>query len=44
MLGTAASIHFSDENVGSLMDAWLKDAADVETAMDDAKLQFPEVP
>lgn len=44
MLDSAASIRFSDENVGSLMNAWLKDAANVETAMDDAKLQFPEVP
>lgn len=42
MLGEAARIVFSDANVGTLMDAWLKDAADVETAMDDAKLQFPE--
>lgn len=44
MLDSAASIRFSDENVGSLMNVWLKDAANVETAMDDAKLQFPEVP
>ncbi len=44
MLDSAASIRFSDENIGSLMDAWLKDAANVETAMDDARLQFPEVP
>jgi superfamily II DNA or RNA helicase len=43
MFDSAASIRFSDENVGSLMEAWLKDAANVETAMDDAKLQFPEV-
>ena len=42
MLGTASNISFSDQNVGSLMDAWLKDAASVETALDDAKLQFPE--
>lgn len=42
MLGEAARIIFSDAKVGSLMDAWLKDAADVETAMDDATLQFPQ--
>jgi superfamily II DNA or RNA helicase len=42
MLGTAANISFSDQNVGTLMDAWLKDAASVETALDEAKLQFPE--
>jgi superfamily II DNA or RNA helicase len=43
MLGDATCIQFSDEKVGSLMEAWIKDAADVETAMDDARLQFPEV-
>lgn len=42
MLDSAARIVFSDANVGTLMDAWLRDAADVETAMDDAKLQFPD--
>ncbi|SET99985.1 Type III restriction enzyme, res subunit [Stigmatella erecta] len=43
MLDSAARISFSDENVGGIMEAWLKDAANVETAMDEAKLQFPEV-
>ena len=42
MLGTASNITFSDQNIGSLMDAWLEDAASVETALDEAKLQFPE--
>lgn len=43
MLKEASEIRFSDENVGSLMQAWLRDAADVETAMDDSRLQFPEI-
>jgi superfamily II DNA or RNA helicase len=43
VLGEAAEINFSDENVGSLMEAWLRDAADIETAMDDARLQFPNL-
>lgn len=43
MLGGASEIRFSDENVGSLMQAWLRDAADVESAMDDSRLQFPEI-
>jgi superfamily II DNA or RNA helicase len=34
-------IEFSDETVGSLLDHWIKDAADLETAADEVKLQFP---
>jgi superfamily II DNA or RNA helicase len=35
-------IEFSDERVGSLMDEWIKDAADLETAYDEVRLQFPD--
>jgi superfamily II DNA or RNA helicase len=41
VLSSAARITFSNAEVGTLMDAWLRDVADVETAMDEAKLQFP---
>jgi superfamily II DNA or RNA helicase len=37
-----SSIEFSDQQVGSLMDEWIKDAADVETAYDETRLQFPD--
>jgi superfamily II DNA or RNA helicase len=37
-----STITFSDAKVGTLMEAWMRDAADLETAMDDAKLQFPD--
>jgi superfamily II DNA or RNA helicase len=35
-------IEFSDERVGSLMDEWIKDAADLETAYDEVRLEFPD--
>lgn len=41
LLESAARISFSNADVGSLMEEWLRDAADVETALDEAKLQFP---
>ncbi|MFF3257085.1 DEAD/DEAH box helicase family protein [Actinacidiphila glaucinigra] len=34
-------IEFHDETVGSLMDMWIQDAADLETAADEVRLQFP---
>ncbi|WP_035847458.1 DEAD/DEAH box helicase family protein [Kitasatospora azatica] len=37
----ASRIEFSDETVGSLMDHWIRDAADLETAADEVRLQFP---
>lgn len=40
-LETTARIEFSDARVGTLMEAWLKDAANLETALDEARLQFP---
>ena len=38
-----SEISFSDVRVGSLMDAWIKDAADLETSAEEVRLQFPEV-
>jgi superfamily II DNA or RNA helicase len=38
-----SEISFSDARVGSLMDAWIKDAADLESSAEEARLQFPEV-
>ncbi|MFB4269621.1 DEAD/DEAH box helicase family protein [Nonomuraea sp. GTA35] len=37
-----SSIEFSDRRVDSLMNEWIKDAASLETAYDDARLQFPD--
>lgn len=37
-----SNIEFSDQRVGSLMDEWIKDAADLETAYDEVRLQFPD--
>ncbi|MEU5993873.1 DEAD/DEAH box helicase family protein [Spirillospora sp. NPDC047418] len=44
VLGQVGSsrIEFSDQRVGSLMGEWIKDAADLETAYDEARLQFPD--
>ena len=36
-------ISFTNIDVGSLMEAWIRDAASLETAMDEAKLQFPDI-
>lgn len=37
-----SSIEFSDQRVDSLMNEWITDAASLETAYDDARLQFPD--
>ncbi|QKW40164.1 DEAD/DEAH box helicase family protein [Actinomadura sp. NAK00032] len=37
-----SSIEFSDQRVDSLMNEWIKDAASLETAYDEARLQFPD--
>ncbi|MFE5621684.1 DEAD/DEAH box helicase family protein [Streptomyces virginiae] len=37
----ASRVEFSDKTVGSLMDHWIRDAADLETAADEVRLQFP---
>lgn len=34
-------IEFQDETVGSLLEMWIQDAADLETTADDVRLQFP---
>lgn len=43
LVGQPAAIEFSDARVGSLMEAWIEDAADLETSSDEVRLQFPEV-
>jgi superfamily II DNA or RNA helicase len=35
-------IEFSDQRVGSLMNEWIRDAANLETAYDETQLQFPD--
>lgn len=35
-------IAFSDETAGTLLDHWIQDAASLETAADEVRLQFPE--
>jgi superfamily II DNA or RNA helicase len=39
----SSEISFSDARAGSLMDAWIKDAADLESSTEEVRLQFPEV-
>lgn len=36
------SIEFSDQTAGSFLDHWIADAANLETAADDVRLQFPD--
>lgn len=36
-----SNIDFSDQKVATLMDEWIKDAASLETAYDEHRLQFP---
>lgn len=36
-----SEITFNDETAGSLLDYWIQDAADLETAADEVRLQFP---
>jgi superfamily II DNA or RNA helicase len=36
-----SSITFSDETAGSLLEYWIQDAASLETAADEVRLQFP---
>jgi superfamily II DNA or RNA helicase len=42
-LARPSTIAFSDEAVGTLMEAWIRDAADLETAADEVKLEFPDL-
>lgn len=37
-----STVEFSDQRVGTLMEEWIKDAANLETAYDEARLQFPD--
>ncbi|WP_374216336.1 DEAD/DEAH box helicase family protein [Frankia sp. R82] len=39
---TGTRFEFSDRTVENLMQEWIKDAASLETALDEAKLQFPD--
>lgn len=43
-LPAPAQVSFSNAEVGRFMEAWLKDAADLETAADEAVLNFPDIP
>jgi superfamily II DNA or RNA helicase len=43
IVGQSTAIEFSDARVGSLLDAWIEDAADLETSSDEVRLEFPEV-
>ena len=36
-----SQITFNDETAGTLLDYWIRDAADLETAADEVRLQFP---
>jgi superfamily II DNA or RNA helicase len=36
-----SEVTFSDETVGTLLNYWIRDAADLETAADEIRLQFP---
>ncbi|OEJ58735.1 restriction endonuclease subunit R [Streptomyces agglomeratus] len=38
---TPSNIDFSDQKVATLMDEWIQDAASLETAYDEHRLQFP---
>ena len=40
-LPSGSQITFSDQTAGSLLDYWIEDAADLETAADEVQLQFP---
>jgi superfamily II DNA or RNA helicase len=40
-LPARSSITFNDETAGSLLNYWIEDAASLETAADDVKLNFP---
>jgi superfamily II DNA or RNA helicase len=37
-------IQFSEPNIGSLMQEWLRDAAAIEDADDEVRLEFPDLP
>ncbi|MEU2043279.1 DEAD/DEAH box helicase family protein [Nocardia niwae] len=39
---TPSRVEFTDQRVASLMEEWIKDAASLETAYDEVRLQFPD--
>ncbi|WKG11174.1 DEAD/DEAH box helicase family protein [Nocardia sp. PE-7] len=39
---TPSRVQFTDQRVASLMEEWIKDAASLETAYDEVRLQFPD--
>lgn len=39
---SGSRISFNDETAGTLLDHWIQDAASLETAADEVRLQFPE--
>lgn len=41
--GGEASFEFADQRVDGLMREWIRDAASLETALDEARLQFPSL-
>jgi superfamily II DNA or RNA helicase len=41
-LPSKTTIGFEDQRVESLMEQWIEDAASLETAYDDSRLQFPD--
>lgn len=41
---TQPVIHFSEPKIGSLMQEWLRDAAALEDADEEVRLQFPDIP
>jgi superfamily II DNA or RNA helicase len=43
-LSHPAQVRFSNAQVSEFMEAWIKDAASLETAADDARLNFPDIP
>jgi superfamily II DNA or RNA helicase len=40
-MGGRSRIEFNDNTAGTLLDHWIKDAASLETAADEVRLQFP---
>lgn len=43
VLDSDTAVGFVDPEIDRFMDAWLRDAADVETALDDVRLNFPDL-
>ena len=39
-----AQVSFSNAHIGEFMEAWIKDAASLESAADETRLNFPDIP